>query len=66
VNSEKIVEEGYDKIALLYHKRRIERFWTVAPDIEALAKRLEPGSSILDIGCGSGYIASMLENKGSR
>ena len=64
MNSEKIVEEGYDKIALLYHKRRIERFWTVAPDIEALAKRLEPGSSILDIGCGSGYIASMLENKG--
>jgi SAM-dependent methyltransferase len=64
VNAERIVEEGYDKIAQLYHKRRIERFWAVAPDIEDLAKRLVPGSTILDVGCGSGYIASILERKG--
>ena len=64
MNSGKIVEDGYDKIALLYHKRRIDRFWTVAPDIEALTKQLQPGGSILDVGCGSGYIASMLEDKG--
>jgi ubiquinone/menaquinone biosynthesis C-methylase UbiE len=64
VNTEKIVEEGYDKLAQLYHKRRIERFWTVAPDVEGLAKRLAPGSAILDVGCGSGYIASVLENRG--
>jgi ubiquinone/menaquinone biosynthesis C-methylase UbiE len=59
-----MVEEGYDKIAQLYHKRRIDRYWTVAPDIETLTKRLAPGSAILDVGCGSGYIASILENKG--
>lgn len=66
MNSEKIVEDGYDKIALLYHKRRIDRFWTVANDIEALTRRLGRGSSILDVGCGSGYIASILEDKGFR
>jgi ubiquinone/menaquinone biosynthesis C-methylase UbiE len=66
MNSAKVVEEGYDKIAQLYHKRRVDRFWTVAPDIEALAQRLAPGSAILDVGCGSGYIASMLEKKGFR
>jgi ubiquinone/menaquinone biosynthesis C-methylase UbiE len=66
VDSGRIVEEGYDRIAQLYHQRRIERFWTVAPDVEALAKRLPAGGAILDVGCGSGYIASILENKGYR
>jgi ubiquinone/menaquinone biosynthesis C-methylase UbiE len=64
VNSGKIVEDGYDKIAQIYNRRRIDRFWTVAPDIEALAKRLGQGSATLDVGCGSGYIASILESKG--
>jgi len=64
MNSEKIIEDGYDRIAQLYHKRRIDRYWTVTPDIEAARKRLEPGSAILDVGCGSGYIASILENEG--
>jgi len=64
VNSGKIVEEGYDKIAQLYHKRRIDRYWTVAPDIEAFAKRLARGSAILYVGCGSGFVASILEDKG--
>jgi ubiquinone/menaquinone biosynthesis C-methylase UbiE len=64
LNTEKIVEEGYNKIARLYHKRRIERFWNVAPDIEALTRRLATGCAILDVGCGSGYIASILEAKG--
>jgi ubiquinone/menaquinone biosynthesis C-methylase UbiE len=66
VNSERIVESGYDRIYQLYHKRRVDRFWYVAPDIEALTKRLRPGSAILDVGCGSGYIASILQNKGFR
>ncbi len=64
VNTESVVERGYDKVAQLYHRRRVSRFWTVAPDIEALVKRLAPGSAILDAGCGSGYIASILEAKG--
>lgn len=64
MNSEKIVEVGYDRICQLYHKRRIDRFWSVAPDLDAFAKRLPTGSSILDVGCGSGYIASMLESQG--
>lgn len=64
VDSGKIVEKGYDKIHRLYHKRRIDRFWSVAPDLDAFVKRLGPGSTILDVGCGSGYISSILESKG--
>lgn len=64
MKTEKVVERGYDTVAQLYHKRRANRFWTVTPDIEALAKRLAPGSAVLDAGCGSGYIASILEAKG--
>ena len=61
---ERIVEDGYDKMAPLYHKRRIERFWTVASDIDTLTKRLASGCAILDVGCGSGYIVSVLEDEG--
>jgi ubiquinone/menaquinone biosynthesis C-methylase UbiE len=63
MNSGKIVEEGYDKIAQLYQRRRIDRFWKVAPEIDALTTRLAPRSTVLDVGCGSGYIASILEDK---
>lgn len=66
MNKERIVEKGYDKIARLYHQRRIEKFWKEAPDVDAMMKRLAPQSSILDVGCGSGYIASILEAKGFR
>lgn len=64
MNSEKIVEDGYDRICQLYHKRRIDRFWSVAPDLDSFTKRLPAGGSILDVGCGSGYIASVLEKQG--
>jgi ubiquinone/menaquinone biosynthesis C-methylase UbiE len=64
LNSEKIVGDGYDKISQLYHKRRVDRFWSVAPDLDSFVKVLEPGNAVLDVGCGSGYIASILENRG--
>jgi SAM-dependent methyltransferase len=66
MNSGKVVEDGYDRLALLYHQRRIDRYWSVAPDVEAFAKQLRPGCAVLDVGCGSGYIASILEGKGLR
>lgn len=64
MNSERIVEVGYDRISQLYHNRRIERFWSVAPDFGLFAKRLPIHGAILDVGCGSGYITSMLESRG--
>lgn len=63
MNSEKMVEDGYDKIYQLYHQRRVDRFWSVTPGLDSLVKRLPQGSAILDVGCGSGYIASILEKK---
>ena len=66
MNAGRIVEEGYDRIAQLYHERRIDRFWAVAPDLDELTKRLVQGSTILDVGCGSGYIASILQGRGFR
>ena len=64
MDSGKVVESGYDRIAQLYHQRRIDRYWTAARDIEIIANLLSPGSSILDVGCGSGYVSSKLEDKG--
>src|SRR5712664_2426173 len=64
MDSQKMVEDGYDKIYQLYHERRIDRFWSVAPDLDAFVDRLPAGSVILDVGCGSGYIASKLEKQG--
>lgn len=66
MNSGQIVEDGYDKLFQLYHARRIERFASVASDLDFFLERLVPGCSILDVGCGSGYIASILETKGFR
>jgi len=42
----------------------VDRFWTVASDIAMMTTRLASGSTILDVGCGSGYIASTLEDRG--
>lgn len=66
MSTRNVVELGYDRIAHLYHDRRVARLWTVTPDLEALTKRLAAGAAILDAGCGSGYIASILEDKGFR
>jgi len=64
MNSEKMVEDGYDRICQLYHKRRVGRFWSVAADVNSLMGRLPPGGTILDVGCGSGFIASIPERRG--
>lgn len=64
MNTEKLVKGGYDRICTLYHQRRIDRFWSVASDLNSLVRRLPPGSAILDAGCGSGYIASILQSQG--
>jgi SAM-dependent methyltransferase len=64
VDTERIVEEGYDRLCQLYHRRRVDRFWYVAPDLDSFVKCLPLGGAILDVGCGSGYIASLLEKQG--
>jgi len=64
LNSERIVEAGYDKISQLYHRRRVERFWSVAPDLNSFLKLVAAGGAVLDAGCGSGYIASIMEKRG--
>jgi len=64
VNPDRIVESGYDKIYALYHARRVRRFWSIGQDLGDFAKLLPKGGAVLDAGCGSGYIASILERRG--
>ena len=50
----KMVESGYDKVAHEYAKLEGEVEWPRMEWLSKLLQRLEPGASILDLGCGSG------------
>jgi len=52
MNSTKIVEEGYDKIAQKYHEHR-NKFDNSA-ELKEFAKHFAKGAKILDLGCGAG------------
>lgn len=65
MNKEKLVEEGYDKIAEKYHKGR-NRF-SRKKELERFAKLLSKkvNANVLDAGCGSGIpVAKFLIKKG--
>ena len=49
-----IVAEGYDRIAAEYARLECENQWPRMKWLRKVLARLEPGSSILDLGCGSG------------
>ncbi len=50
----KIVEEGYDLVAAAYSRLERENQWPRMRWLSKVLSRLAPGSSVLDLGCGSG------------
>ena len=56
------MESGYDDIAEVYDQQR--RFWSNRKELEDFAGRMPKGGNILDVGCGSGYVAEFLTTRG--
>ncbi|NPD88688.1 MAG: class I SAM-dependent methyltransferase [Asgard group archaeon] len=52
MKKEKIVEEGYNKIALKYHSER-NKFESIV-ELKQFTNLLIPGAKLLDVGCGAG------------
>ena len=50
----RLVERGYDRVAQEYARLEGEAEWPRMRWLRKLLSRLEPGSSVLDLGCGSG------------
>ena len=50
----RVVEQGYDRVAHEYARLEGESEWPRMRWVRNLLNRLEPGSSVLDLGCGSG------------
>lgn len=53
MKKEKIVEEGYNKIASKYHSQRGS--YDSLIELKKFAPLLSPGSKVLDVGCGAGF-----------
>jgi ubiquinone/menaquinone biosynthesis C-methylase UbiE len=54
INPKKVVEQGYDQVAFNYTRLEGEIKWPRMQWLEKLLSRLQPNSSVLDLGCGSG------------
>ena len=54
----RVVEEGYDQVAYDY-ARLEETEWPRLRWLKKLLNQLDPGSSVLDLGCGSGEPADV-------
>ncbi len=50
----RLVEQGYDKVAHDYARLEGETEWPRMRWLRKMLNKLEPGSSVLDLGCGSG------------
>jgi 2-polyprenyl-3-methyl-5-hydroxy-6-metoxy-1,4-benzoquinol methylase len=55
----RVVERGYDQVAHDYARLEGESEWPRMRWLRKLLNRLEPGSSVLDLGCGSGEPADV-------
>jgi len=53
-DAKRIVEAGYDRVALDYARLEGEAAWPRLRWLQRMLGRLAPGSSVLDLGCGSG------------
>jgi cyclopropane fatty-acyl-phospholipid synthase-like methyltransferase len=60
-----MVRDGYDAIGRSYHERS-HRGATRLRMVRALSSRLEPGSTVVDLGCGPGDPATRLLSEGHR
>jgi ubiquinone/menaquinone biosynthesis C-methylase UbiE len=54
ISPKKVVEQGYDKVASDYAHLEGEIKWPRMQWLKKLLNRLQPNSSVLDLGCGSG------------
>src|SRR4030066_1200195 len=55
----RVVERGYDKVAHDYAHLEGQAEWPRLRWLKKLLDKLEPGSSVLDLGCGSGEPADV-------
>src|SRR3712207_6479405 len=55
----RLVERGYDRVAHDYARLEGEAEWPRMRWLQKLLHRLEPGASVLDLGCGSGDPAAV-------
>ena len=53
-NPKTIVEEGYDRVAEAYSRLESGQRWPRMKWLGKVLSRLNPGSAVLDLGCGSG------------
>lgn len=53
----KLVKNNYSEIAEQFNETRKKQIWQ---EIDILAKKVKPGSSVLDVGCGNGRLLEAL------
>jgi ubiquinone/menaquinone biosynthesis C-methylase UbiE len=58
-NMKQLVEQGYDKVAHDYARLEGGTEWPRSRWLKKLLNLLEPGSAVLDLGCGSGIPADI-------
>ena len=54
LNPKTLVEEGYDRVAEAYSRLEGDKQWPRMKWLRKALARLDPGSAVLDLGCGSG------------
>lgn len=54
MNPKRVVEQGYDRVAHDYSQLEGQAEWPRMRWLNKLLCRLESGSAVLDLGCGSG------------
>lgn len=59
----RVVEQGYDRVAHKYARLEGPTEWPRMRWLKKLLNRLKPGSSVLDLGCGSGKPADVEVSK---
>ena len=58
-DAKRLVEEGYDHVALLYGRLEGDAEWPRMRWLQKVLTRLVPASYVLDLGCGSGVPADV-------
>ena len=64
MDQDRLVESAYDRLYREYHQRRVSGYWPTDYGIVDFVRRLAKGSQVLDVGCGSGFVAGKLAESG--